>query len=123
MFEIWWDKMRPLLCLRLRGFWSDETAAQYEKGIDEALSTQPARFSLLVDLDNQPLQSPDTVERHHRILVRIARRGLDRIAVVGATTLLRHQVKRAVGDIPTGFFPSEPEARTWLEQDSFRGPN
>ncbi len=71
------------------------------------------RLRLLVDLSDAEILSQSVIEPLARAGMQYSRAD-DRVALVVASTLLKLQMKRMIGDAPTPIFLSTKDAAGWL---------
>lgn len=119
MFDIRPDPVRPLLHVRLSGFWSTDTVDEYGAALGQALVARAGegRFGLLIDARGYPVQSGEVATRFGEMLSRWPPSGPDRplagVAIVTGNALGKIQAQRTFGTAATVFL--DPGAATvWL---------
>jgi len=116
-FEISIDEERRELHHAASGHWDEESVKSFlfkmaEKAAPFLSDDKP--FSTLADFTGAVAQSQESAEIIRKNLEISRQFGLERIAVVGATALVRLQYKRLNECMDVEFFDSRHDALLWL---------
>lgn len=114
--SVTWNADDRLIEAKTVGFWSEEDFATYERDLQIAIDRAKGRPSdLIVDVSERAPQAPQLLVSYERTGARFAASGLRRLVMVGASALLRAQIKRVTGELHPHFAASLDEGREWLK--------
>jgi len=116
MFHFSFEPARGILRVEVVGAWTMAEVERYaqEAGVQFSTARKAAgRLRLLVDLSATAILSQSIIEPLAKAGMQYSRPD-DRVTIVVASTLLKLQMKRMVGDAPVPIFVSTQEAAEWL---------
>lgn len=116
MFHFTFEPASGILYVKVVGAWTMPEVERYgrEAGGRFADARKAAgSLRLLVDLSEAEILSQSVIDPLARAGMQYARPD-DRVALVVASTLLKLQMKRMIGDAPTPIFLSTRDAAAWL---------
>lgn len=119
MFVITPEPDKQLIRATLFGFWTIETARQFDaemKSHIKQLLIQKPWFDFLVDLREVKPVAPEVNEFNRRVMADQISMGLRKSANIVSSTLLGMQLRRVAGDERFQTFSSEEDALAWLAE-------
>ena len=117
VYSIAFDTETRTLHLRLEGFWSMATLANFAAELLETSAAARRRhdsFAILSDSSRFPVQSPDVAHGFEQLMARGAATHKGPTAILVASVLNKMQVQRSMKGPRLGVFLSVEEARAWL---------
>ena len=116
MFSFEYDAAQGILIVRVEGMWTLPEVARYgrEAGPQfEAARIRAGSLRLLVELSRTEVLSQNILAPLAKAGMQFARED-DRVALVVASSLMKLQMRRMIGEAPANIFVSEQAARMWL---------
>jgi hypothetical protein len=120
MFNFTYDQTVGLLKVRVDGSWTIDEVQRYgrEAGVQFAAARKEnGLLRLLIDLSGAHILSQELMDPLAKAGMQYARAD-DRVALAVASTLLKLQMRRMLGDAPVPIFLSTKEAIDWLLSDA-----
>lgn len=120
MFTVLTDPSRNLLSIKVTGFWTDQTMANYLTHLRSQSSTLRSTGGcsrILVDMTDYPIQSQAIADGHHAALKFAAETLGARAAVVMKSGLSRLQAARITKSSGHQLFDDIASASEWLMSD------
>lgn len=103
----------------IAGLWSSDSIQEYFDSVNEtALPLMQERKPMyaLVDFSGFVPQDQETSELIRNHLLACVKYGLKRIAILGASPLMKMQYRRLSQGIDVGFLDEKTQALTWLRR-------
>ena len=116
MFSFDFDAQQGILVVRVIGMWTLPEVDRYAREAGpqfEAARLRAGSLRLLIELSRTEVLSQNILAPLAKAGMQFARED-DRVALVVASSLMKLQMRRMVGDAPAHIFVSEQAARMWL---------
>jgi len=113
-YGIDFDHVRNIVRLSTHGFWTLEVVDQFAQDLKHVRSIVGAHRDCLVDSSRSGVHMPEVAEALARLAQSEDHLFLGRTAMVMASTLLKMQNRRFLGDDRFGYFDNEEAALQWL---------
>ena len=116
-YSITTDEYRREVRFSVEGFWDDATVKSYLKELGEAVipfQRKNQTFRAMGDLTRLMAQSRKTADALGRALATGKQVGMERIAIVTTSPIMKLQYRRVAGDVELEFFDTTAQAREWL---------
>ena len=119
MFVIEPEPENRLIRAKVSGFWTIDTARQFEAEMKrhiKGLLASGSWFDLLVDLTDVKPVTQDVSDHNRRVMTEQISMGLRKSANIVSSAITAIQVRRTSGSEKFQTFTSEEAARAWLAE-------
>lgn len=118
MFRIWYDDARDIVCVSVKGFWTEDMVPSLAAGLHDAVAQARRisnRFGGLVESFEFPVQSSDVSMLLASVMSGIMSAVPGHAAVVVGSALNKLQAERTLVHPRLRVFSNLADAYTWLE--------